>query len=199
MGSTVFAALRRWSVCALGRNVLVRTSDRIEALAGVVMIMFAALAVPWAASVGNDLYADGARVAAEQARSRHRVEAVAVEASMPAAGKPAMAPRSVRAQWRYGSQTHDEVIRYPQVVASGAQLTIWVDDAGVAVVPPMSIENVWAGAVTSAVFVWLVVVSVCASLGIGLGALLDRFRARQWELELQLLANNDDGWANRHI
>jgi hypothetical protein len=198
MGVTSFARRFRRHLHALGFNPLIRASDRLEALAVLAVLFTALTAVPVAAQAGTQIYDAGARTASEQARSRHSVGAVAVEdGSSPPADFDS--PAYVRAQWREGTQLRTERVIAPATVQAGEPLTIWLDDTGKVVVAPLTTNDVKLGAVVAAGTVWVAIVVCSALVAFVIRRGLDQSRDRAWERELQMLAHNDDGWANRHI
>jgi hypothetical protein len=197
MGITSFARWFGWHLRVLGSNPLVRASDRLEALAVLAVFGTALIALPVAAQAGTLVYDAGARTATEQAHSRHSVQAVAVEgsSSMPADFDN---PAYVRAQWREGTKLRTEQVVTPATVTAGQPLTIWLDNAGKVVAAPLTIEDAELSAAAAAATVWAVIVICSALVAFGIRRRLDHSRDRAWERELQLLAHNDDGWANRH-
>jgi hypothetical protein len=72
---------RRWTVRALGRNPLVRFSDRVEAVVLVLVFVTALAVIPVAGTIGTAVYESRARLYGEQVRTRHTVAATAIEDS----------------------------------------------------------------------------------------------------------------------
>jgi hypothetical protein len=198
MRGTSLALRGRWVAHAFGRNPLIRRTDRLEAVAVLMVIVIALLAIPFAVHVGSETYITRMRTITEQAQTRHPVDAVAVGDSLPRVG-PYTRPRSVRVQWREGTHTRTEVVAYPAVVKAGAPLTVWLDDTGKVVAAPGKPTAAKSDAAAQTAVVWLGAVALSVLVARALRRWLDRCRARAWERELQLLAHNDDGWANRHI
>lgn len=196
-GVTSFARKCRWYLRALGRNPLVRVSDRLEAFAVVGVLVLALIAIPVSAHAGNQTYDSRMQMAAEQAQTRHTVEAVVVEGST---GMPADFDSAayVQVEWREGTMTRTAQVVSPETVKAGAALTIWLDESGKVVSAPLTPVDAKVSALGVAWTIWItaVVFSILAALIVRRG--LDRARARAWERELLLLAHNDDGWANRH-
>lgn len=198
MRHSSFVSRCRWFVRALGRNPLLRPSDRMEALAVVMVFVVALLAIPFASQAGDNTYDARMRIIDEQLRTRHSVEAVAVGNSGAAAPGRYNRPGPVRAEWREGTEVRSEMITSPVAVRKGDPLTVWVDTTG-AVVPapetPQVASSIAAGRTWT---VWLGSVGLTILLACAARWALDRARARSWERELLLLTHNDDGWANRH-
>ena len=198
MGVTLFASWFGRQLRALGRNPLIRASDRFEAL--VILAVFATtiFAIPAAAHAGTLTHDAGVRTASEQSHSRHSVEAVAV------AGSTTMATEVdssayVRAQWRDGTQLRTEGVIAPASVRAGEPLTIWLDDAGKVVAAPLTPADAELSAAVATGSVWVSIVACSALVAFVVSVGLGRSRDRAWERELNLLAHNDDGWANRQL
>ena len=65
---------RGWWVRLLGRNPLVRTSDRIEVMVLGLAVLLTVVAVPIAGAIGTSVYDAHTRVYAEEAQTRHQVD-----------------------------------------------------------------------------------------------------------------------------
>jgi hypothetical protein len=198
MGVTSFALWLRWPLRALGRNPLIRGSDRLEALSLLAVVVAALFAIPFAGQIGELTYDASMRTVNEQTQTRHSVEAEVVEGST---GMPADFESSayVRAQWREGTQERSEMVISPATVQAGASITIWLDDHGKVVAPPLTAADAKVNAMGVSGTVWATAVLFGALAAFVSRRALDRARARAWERELHLLTHNDDGWANRHI
>lgn len=182
---------------ALGRNPLVRFSDRIEAFAVLMVFVVAALAVPFASQAGDNAYNARMRIVDEQLRTRHSIEAVAVSNATPTPGRYNR-PGPVRAEWREGSEVRSEMVNTPTPVSPGATVTVWLDNTGTVVAPPDTPQVARAVAAGRAWTLWLGTVVGAVLVAYASRRILDRSRARSWERELLVLAHNDDGWADRH-
>jgi hypothetical protein len=193
-----FALRLRWYLRALGRNQLIRASDRLEALSVLAVVVFALCAVPVAGQVGDLTYDASMRTVNEQTQSRHSVDAEVIQGSV---GMPADFESSayVRVQWRDGTTMRSELVVSPATVTAGETVTIWLDDAGKVASAPLTAFDAKVNAVGVTGAVWFAVVACSALVAFFSRRALDRSRARAWERELYLLAHNDDGWANRHI
>lgn len=192
-----FALRCRWLSHALTRNPLARASDRIEALAVLMVFVMAVLAIPFASAAGDDAYDARMRLIDEQTRTRHSVEAVALTGTTPTPGRYTR-PGPVRAQWREGTQDRSETVHSPTPVQQGETVTVWLDSSGRVVPAPDTPKVAKAVAAGRSWTVWLGTVGATVLLACASRYGLDRLRARSWERELQVLAHNDDGWADRH-
>lgn len=185
----------RWYLRALGRHPLIRTADRLEALAVLGVLLAAVFAAPAAVSAGMQVHDASVRTAEHQAQTRHAVTAT-VTAGV---GAPTdmETPAYVRVQWREGTQMRTESVVGTATIQPGDQLTVWLDERGKVVTAPLRAEDAALTATAAAVAFWISIVTCCALVAYLVGRGLDRARDRAWERELLLLAHNDDGWANR--
>ena len=78
---TFTVRLPRWPILLrlLGRDPLVRTTDRIEALVLVLAVVVSLLSAPVAAAVGTVVHASSRQLYAEQAHTRHSVAATVTD------------------------------------------------------------------------------------------------------------------------
>ncbi|CAN5296975.1 membrane protein [soil metagenome] len=198
MGVTSFALWLRWPLRALGRNPLIRRSDRLEALSLLAVVVVALVAIPFAGQVADMAYDASMRTVDEQTRTRHSVEAKVTEGST---GMPADFENSpyVRAEWREGTQQRSEMVVSPVTVGAGAPITLWLDEDGDVVAAPLTASDARVNAMGVSGTVWITAVAFGALAALLSRRALDRSRAHAWERELRLLRHNDDGWANRHI
>jgi hypothetical protein len=179
---------------ALGRNPLVRASDRCEALAVLVVIVVGLLAIPFAARFEASSYDDGIRIVEQQTSTRHTVETAVVRGSVPTDFD---SPLSVLVQWHDGPRLRTEEVVSPATVKPGATLNIWLDDTGKVTSAPLTPVDVKITAVSVGWTVWALAVVFSGIVAVAFRVWLDRSRARAWERALLLMAHNDDGWANR--
>lgn len=191
-------ALRcRWMSLTLGRNPLVRTSDRLEALAILLVFAVALIAIPFAAQAGDHAYDARMQVIDEQMRTINQIDATALGGNSFSAGRYSR-PGPVRVQWNDGTQSRTALVSSPTPVTAGDTVTVWTNAAGAVVSAPETPQQARAIASGRA---WTVWVSTVAFAALAAGAArfgLDRMRARSWERELQILAHNDDGWADQN-
>lgn len=184
-----------WIVRAFGRNPLVRTSDRIEALVLMLAVTIALVAAPIAGAIGTAVHDKRCHAYAEQAASRHTVTAIAVDASASAV-RPNSVTTVVNARWRIDGTEHVGSLKWDQTVKAGDSLTIWVDRDGNCVGPPTPTSRAGAEAVGVAVAMWLAAAAVTAALTASLRSQLNRLRNAEWDREFQTLANDGGGRTN---
>ncbi|WP_149481966.1 hypothetical protein [Mycolicibacterium sp. P1-18] len=190
-------ALRaRWLVHSLSRNGLARRSDRLEALAVLIVIAVALLAIPVAQRAGDRDFADRMHQISQQQQSRHSVSAIATADSGSPAPRRFGSPVNVRVEWREGVHQRSEVVTNPSFVRAKAPVTVWLDDAGAVVSAPDRPEDARAAATGLAWGWWVGIVGLCTVMAFAIRRCLDLHRAASWQRELRLMAYNDDGWAS---
>ncbi|WP_019971199.1 hypothetical protein [Mycobacterium sp. 141] len=173
-------------------------TDRVEAIAMLTVLATALLVVPTAAQSGADRYAAQMRTIAEQTRSQHQVDAVVTQGRVQGA-QPYSADLPSVVQWREGSQIRTGRATFSTSTSTGQRVVIWLDNQGKVVAAPRHKADAQLSAFVQAAGVWLGAVTLSVLIAYLVRRLLDRIRANAWERELQLLAHNDDGWANRRI
>lgn len=194
MDTFSLAPARWWTVRVLGRNPVVRFSDRVEAMATAIAIAIVLIATPVVCAVGTSIHDARSRVYAEAAQTRHTVTAVVTSADQAApAARHAKATNTVHAHWRAEGVEHAEAFSWDRSVAAGNAIEIWVDSYGRRVSPPPSHSQAAFDAVFAAVMVWLSVVAAAAALAALVRWRLDRLRDAAWEREIRSLADNQAG------
>lgn len=186
--------LPRWPVLLrlVGRDPLVRTTDRIEALVTVLAVVVSLLAIPIAAAIGTAVYDTSRRAYAEQAETRHTVAATVTDV--------AASPQIVRtgtttvpARWTAGGAEHTGAVEAPSTTKTGDAVEIWVDDNGAQVSAPTPTSRAAVEASTGALVVWMSVAAIAATLSTLTRAVCDRIRLTGWQHDLDHLVGNGDG------
>jgi hypothetical protein len=186
---------RSWWARLLGRNQLVRTSDRLETLAVALAVIALIVAVPVAATIGTSAKEARSAVYAQQALSRHQTTATALEnATM----HSQMYTRTfeVRAGWAANGSIHVATISTPAMVRAGGQTQIWIDDSGNYSAAPSPPSKAATEAVGWAALLWFAVAGALAVAVYGLHRMLNRTRYSDWDRDLDSLAGNDGGRAS---
>lgn len=198
MSLNSFALNIRWNVRALKRNPIVRATDRLEALSFLALFIMALLAIPVAVHVADQAFTSTMRFVDDESQSRHSVQATVVQGS---SGLPTDfgTPLYAQVQWRESGQDRTERIATTGTLAAGAETTVWLDEAGKIVTAPLKPADASINATSAGWSVWLLSVVLCGLVGFVIRKGLDRSRARSWDRALQLMAHNDDGWANRRM
>ncbi|MGW4593266.1 Rv1733c family protein [Amycolatopsis thermoflava] len=173
-----------------GRNPLARGCDRIEAILVRFAILVCVVAIPVAASIGSEVYANGRATAAVQAAERHPATATTL-AEAPAApvadGAVAQSGYAdVPVQWWWPDNTERTAsLPVASETPAGATVPVWLDEDGNLTTAPMTTADIAGTAATAAFAFWLgcLVVSLCLVQAVRL--LLARRRsvwwAREWE------------------
>lgn len=186
---------RTWWVRLLGRNSLVRSSDRLETCAAALAVIAVIVAIPFAAAFGSRV--GDARFSAyvEQAHSRHHTGATALESATLHA-QVYSESYTVRAQWAAAGSVHRGTVSAPDMVRAGDKFDIWVDDQGGLTSPPTPPSEAATEAVGWGVLVWSAGLLGCLVVLYGLHRRLNRARYADWDRELDALAGNDGGRAH---
>jgi len=150
-----FALRRRscWVARALGRNPLLRPTDRVEACVILVAILLALVAAPVCAAGGVAVYGSRARLYAEQAQTRPTVAATVIEESTDT-HVPHITSISVRATWPVGVGARTDWFRTGKAVKVGDRIDIWVDSAGLRAARPAPVSQAGMDAVDVGAAIW---------------------------------------------
>ncbi len=170
-----------------GRNPLVRTTDRIEALLLVLVFAISILALPVAAAVGTAVHQSRSRFYAEQAQTIEKVVATITgdsdgrrNLSSPAVTAPA--------RWVAAGTEHTGMVAVHRAVKPGDRVDVWVDQQGSPVSKPMFSAVDEAVAAGSAI--WFGVVTGAAALYGLARSLLDRKRHAGWQRDFDRMVNS---------
>lgn len=172
--------LPHWLSVLVGRNPLIRRSDRVEALALLLTFAVALLAAPIAGAAGTAIYDARTQFHAEQAQTRTAVTATVTKLSARSD------PTRVQARWFAAGTEHTGSVHAPSRPETGDSIEILVDQDGSYAGPPhMSAAR---EAVFGALAVWLNVTVAALLAFFGVRRLLDRTRSAGWRPELVHLA-----------
>ncbi|CQD20082.1 transmembrane protein [Mycobacterium europaeum] len=175
---------RRWRVTRLvGRNPLLRRTDRIEALVVLVALIVTLIAVPVAGVVGAVTYEARDRVYTREAHERHLVTARVTDARVEDFGLTV-----VQAKWPGPSGERSGTVELTQRAEAGGTVEIWVDRGGSPVVAPTPTWLAAGEAVGVAVVTALAATMVMATIVAVVRSRLDRIRDALWERDLELFA-----------
>ena len=185
----------RWRLThAIGRNPLVRTSDRVEAFLMALAVAASLVAASVAGGIAAAVHEDRGRAYAAQVADREQIVATATADSV-------VLPRTdvtvVEARWQYGGVQHADRFQWDEPVRAGQDIEIWVHPSGRQAAP---LGPWWRAGVEAAV-VALAFWSTATLTAVLVVALtrpwLRRRRYAAWDREIASLA--DDGGTNdRH-
>ena len=189
---TFTVRLPRWPILLrlLGRDPLVRTTDRIEALVLVLAVMVSLLAAPITAAVGTAVYDSSRDIYAQQAHTRHTVTATVTDD--PAAQNLSRTnTTTMAARWTAAGSEHTGAVKTQSATKPGDPIAIWVDNNGALTDAPTPTTRAGAEAATAALFMWAGVTAAAAILLAGTQAVCDRIRAIRWQHALDTLVGRD--------
>jgi hypothetical protein len=191
---TFTVRLPRWPLLLrlLGRDPLVRTIDRVEALMLVLSVVVSLLCAPIAAAVGTAVYDANRQLYAEQAQNRRSVPAIVT-------GDPAsqQVMRGIAftapARWSMAGGERTGTVKAPSTAKTGDMIEIWLDDDGAVVPAPTPTTRAAVDAMGAAVAIWVSVIAAAAALFTITRAFCDRIRFTGWQHELDSLVGHGDG------
>lgn len=176
------------------RNPLVRWTDRLEACAIWVAFAVAVVAAIVAIQLGVGMYSARVREFADQAQTARQIDVVAVNDSRPNGGR--LPYGTVLAQWTHDSVSFREKVRVSHSFAAGEHFSIWIDSDGKPTAAPRTNSDAVADAAMVAAGAGALTLVLCALALAIVRTVLNRFRRRGWDVELELLTDDDGGRAN---
>ncbi|WP_236005083.1 Rv1733c family protein [Amycolatopsis pittospori] len=184
-----------WRRLRPGRNPLARGSDRCEAAFAIGAVLAALLAIPFAATVGSDVYAGQMLKAAEQTVDRYETTARLLADAPPVRirldGVPIEETAYVHAHWTVpGGPIREGVVAVDSGAVAGNEVRIWLDSAGSVVDPPVTPTDATSTGIGVGTGIWLAFVTVLAGLYLGARAMLARARSAAWAREWQRVAKD---------
>lgn len=180
----------------LGRNPLIRLTDRVEALVVVLAVVMSLLAIPIAAAVGTAVHDSRSSLYAEQAQARRMVTATVAgerDARQNQSGPTVWVP----ARWSDAGAEHTGVVKAQQTIKTGDPIEIWVDENGSQVSSPTPMRAAAEEAVVAAVATWLGVVLAAVGVFAGTRAILNRVRYNRWQHDFDDLVADGRGHASQ--
>ncbi|MGX9787611.1 Rv1733c family protein [Mycobacterium sp. MMS18-G62] len=189
---TFTVRLPRWPVLLrlAGRDPLVRTIDRIEALVLVLTVAVSLIAAPIAATVGTAVYDSSRRTYAEQAHTRHTVAATVTD--VPASQQILRTgTTTASARWAAAGAEHTGTVEAQSTTKTGDTLEIWVDANGAQAPAPAPTSRAAAEAAMGALVIWISAAAIAATLFTVTRAVCDRIRFTRWQYDLDNLGGND--------
>ncbi|BBY20244.1 Rv1733c family protein [Mycobacterium stomatepiae] len=184
---TVMLDPRCWRIARIvGRNPLLRRTDRIEALVTVIAFAVSVLAIPLAGVAAGVTYGVRNQVYVQEAHERHAVMATVTGATADGSGITV-----VQAKWPALHGERRGSVEVAHAAKVGDHTTIWVDKGGDPVAPPTSTWQAVGDAFVTALAILLLIGIAVASLAISVRSRLDRARDAQWDHELNCL--QEDG------
>jgi hypothetical protein len=183
---------RCWTVRALGRNPLVRFSDRVEAVVLVLVFVTALAVIPVAGTIGTAVYESRARLYAEQAQTRHTVAATAIDDRTVIVDQNAEV-FTTEARWRANGVEHVGSVDLAHATKAGDQLDVWVDASGDQVAAPTPTSRAGIDAMFAGAGAWLIAVAGVAGLSMFVRLWMTHRRFLGWDREWQALVSDNGG------
>jgi hypothetical protein len=179
----------------LGSGPLKRTSDTVESVSRVVVLLVVLLSVPGALAVGTAVRSDLAATARQQAEERTRVTAVVTADAVAPADASPRTRVPVPARWTSpgGEPVEGEVPARP-TTRTGDTLTLWTTADGRRSDEPMTPAEVRRSTLVLVGAGWTGSVGAVVLLHTALCRLLDRLRDRRWTREW---ARVEPTWSRR--
>ena len=168
MMDTFTVRLPRWPILLRlwGRDPLVRTTDRVEALVLVLAVVVSLLSAPIAAAVGTAVHDSSRHLYAEQAHTRHTVAATVTD--VPASQQALrISTITVTARWSAAGAEHTGAVKAKSATKTGDSIEIWVENDGVQVPAPKPTTRAAVEAVTGALLIWVGVGAAAATMFVG--------------------------------
>ena len=191
---TFTVRLPRWPILLrlTGRDPLVRTTDRIEAVVLVLAVVVSLLAIPITAAVGTAVYDSRRQAYAEQTDTRHAVNATVTD--VPASQQILRTGTiTVSARWTAAGTEHTGTVNAPSTTKTGEPIEIWVSNNGAQVPAPTPTTRAAAEAAMGALVIWICVAAIAATVFTVTRAVCDRIRFTGWQHDLDNLVGNGDG------
>jgi hypothetical protein len=167
-----------------GRNPLVRTTDRVEALILVLVVAISLIAVPVGAAVGTAVHDSRSRLYAEQMQTRRPVTATVTGESHPRRNLESPAV-TVPARWFAAGTEHTGDVAAPLTAKIGDDIEIWVDDQGLPVARP--IDTARDEALAFGIATWWGISLLAVALFARARVILDRRRYDRWQESFERL------------
>jgi|SRR5689334_10211695 len=161
-----------------GRNPLIRTTDRVEALILVLAVAASLIAIPVSAAVGTVVHDSRSRLYAEQVQTRRPVTATVTGESHPRRNveRPTV---TAPARWFAAGAERTGDVTAPLTAKIGDDIEIWIDDDGLPVARPMNTAR--DEALVFAVATWWGVSLMTVALFARARITLDRLRYDRWQ------------------
>jgi hypothetical protein len=187
----------RWRLRQLlGRNALVRPSDRFEAVLLLLVAVASAVMIAVAGAIGTATHEARLLDYQHQAQTVHPVAATVLWTEG-AASSVDGAPL-IGARWSANGVAHTATFNWDHPVAVGDDIRIWVDRTGHRAGAPDPAGRAATDAVAAAVVAWGVVTGGGTALFVSVRYLLDRRRRATWDREAFGLTGNGGGLTDRH-
>jgi hypothetical protein len=172
-----------WHRFTLGSGPLKRSTDRIQVLARILLVLAVVMAVPVALAVATATGSHLRTVADAVAASRHQVSATLAEDAMDppgSAAEHAVLTARVEATWSGATGLMHGIVRAPVGMKAGSTVRVWVDDSGALVPAPADDSQIVGQAVLASLATFAGISGVAGLVYLTTCRLLERGRMRRW-------------------
>ncbi|WP_235717166.1 Rv1733c family protein [Mycolicibacterium goodii] len=196
--TTFTLGIPRWPVLIRlrGRDPLVRTIDRVEAVLLAVVMVVAIVAVPVVGAIGTAVHDARSQHNAEMAASRTAVEATVTDISTDP-GDAIANTRTVTARWQVDGTDHSGVVPASPTAEVGDAVPIWVDESGAWVPAPPPASGAAADAITVSALTLFGLAGVTLTMLVLIRKSCDRIRFSRWQHGIDTFIDHGDGHASR--
>jgi hypothetical protein len=190
------APMRWWRLAPWSLNRLMRTSDRLESAAVLLVVVCVLLLIPVAAAVGTATYTRLGDQARTDRETGHQVPAVLLEDSWVGLSETNLSPEEsflAPAEWIVDGTSHTGEVPTEAGAKSGQTVGVWTDPRGNLVdVPKTGAENAYT-AVGVALGVWISSAAICFGILFGIFWAARKYQMSQWGREWRDLGTTP-GW-----
>lgn len=184
--------VRRYSISLIGRNPLVRLSDRIQVLTVLLAVLVVMMMIPVVATIGTAVHDANARIYALQSESRNLVPAIA-QAESTTVVERSRTSYTVWARWSAAGVDHSGLVPWPSPAKAGDKSSIWVDADGTNSVAPIPVSQATVDAVGLALTLWSGIAAVAVGIVQAARWRLDRARYSGWDRDIAHVIDNRGG------
>ena len=175
----------------LGRNDLLRISDRVESIATAIVVIIAIVAMPLAAAVGTSIHETRSKANTEYAASLHHIEASVVGDGMPKRASLDEVVYLTPVRWNAAGGGRTATVQWSERVHSGNHIMVWVNGSGELAEGPAPVDQAARDGISIAIMLWSTVVALSAGVLRLLRWRLDIGRAASWDRALNTLADDE--------
>jgi hypothetical protein len=194
MQSFTFRVPRSRILSGLGRNPLVRVSDRIESAVTLIAVVVVMLAIPIAAAIETAEHDRLSSRYAENNASLSQVDATVADTAVLHRIRPDEFAYATPVHWVFDGTDHSGTVDRQTRLHTGDSVSVWIDETGSMSSGPVPAGRATRDAVTVAVAFWALIAGGAASIACLVQWRLNVSRAHRWNRELDQFA--DDG--SRH-
>jgi hypothetical protein len=183
-------------------NPLRRTTDWMESATAVALLAAFLLVTPVVAMfAGQWAYGKGAAAERLQDGDRHRVQATVLESEPAGSATADGSALHSRATIRWtgpDARTHKGSLRVSPTAERGDRVSVWIDEQGRQVSPPLTHTQVVANAVSSGLLTFAGSAVLLGGVWFLVRRHLDRVRMDEWEADWLMVAPRwtDQGWTD---